>query len=66
MADKSVKMTTYELLLLKRVEIGAKRVEIEDKEIDIGLVALRNELSILGDELRALYQIYTIEGDMSE
>jgi hypothetical protein len=55
-------MTLEEEILAKIVEIGAKRVEIEDLERDIGLVAAREGLALLLDELNELYRLHTIGG----
>jgi hypothetical protein len=51
-------MTLEEDILGKIVEIGAKKVEIEDLERDVGLVAARDSLALLYDELEALYRLY--------
>lgn len=54
-------MTLEQDILTKQVEIGAERVVIEDLELNIGLVAARDRLASLLDELDELYRLYTIE-----
>jgi hypothetical protein len=51
-------MTLEEDILRKKVKIGAKRLEIEDLEVTIGIVNARDDLHTLLDELEALYRLY--------